>query len=284
MSDALFLARLYAQEHPGEAAQVLENLPPEDTAAYLNELSPGDAVRIMEHLFPGYLVRCFAHSPAGQAAERLDLLSSFRACQVLRMSREDVRDSLLAHLPKKRQKLLKRQITFRPDTVGAWMSEAAPLISDEATVRDALDHARDTGPHDSHHLYVIQRDGGYVGAVEIHRLINEPPENRITQLLDARVETVLAQAPLASVKALAAWHHANALPVVNTANQVEGLLKAEDLQAASESAHPDTVNTSMFESLVPLFMLAATAWVRGMVALPFLESPKTPPKENNHDR
>lgn len=285
MSDALRLSRQYLSEHPAEAAQVLETLRPEDAAEYLAELAPEEAAPLMEQLLPQYLAQCFRHWPPKTAMERLDLLSPFRACHVLRTFGMEDRHALLNLLPKKKRNALKHQITFRTDTVGAWMVEAAPIFSEKAVVQEALDHVRESGPYEGHHFFVIKRDGTFLGAVEIHRLLHEPPGRPVIQLLDPRIEPVLVQAPLTTARTLAAWQYTNALPVINTHNQVEGLLKAEHLQAALESGHAETREGSMFESLVSIYLLAATAWVRGMVSLPFLEPPATPSsKEDGHDR
>ncbi|CAI2717113.1 magnesium transporter MgtE N-terminal domain-containing protein [Nitrospina watsonii] len=285
MSDALHFTRHYLKGHAGDAARVLEELGPADSAAYLASLPAEEAARVMDQLFPWYLGECFIHLSPKAASERLDLLSSFRACHVLRQSDETLRQQLLHNLPKKKQKTLSRQITFRPDTVGYWMAVSLPMVSDRTTVQEALDHFRRIGQSEGHHFFVMQHNGQYVGAVELGRLIHEPPNHPVTSLLDPRVEPVLVQAPLISVRSLDAWHHTNALPVVNVNNEVEGLLKVEQMREALETVKKESVDTSLFESMVPLFLLATSAWVRGMVALPFLEPPKPPPsKENAHDR
>ncbi|MCF8719475.1 magnesium transporter MgtE N-terminal domain-containing protein [Nitrospina gracilis] len=285
MNDTLAFTRSYLAEYPVEAARVLEGMDSRDSAAYLASMEPEEAAWVMEQMLPWYLEQCVAHWTPEQAAERLDLLSSFRACHVLRLSDADSRKRLLEALPKKKQKVLSRQITFRPDTVGHWMEEPLPVVSEQATVQDALDQLRRAGPNERQHFFVMQRNGRYVGAVEIARLLQESPNRQVTELLDPRVEPVLVQAPLTTVRTFPAWHHAHALPVLNVDHQLEGVLKEAQVREALDTGQVIVEDTSLFESLVPLFLLAATAWVRGMVSLPFLEPPKPPAtKENEHER
>ncbi|WP_371828203.1 CBS domain-containing protein, partial [Nitrospina gracilis] len=256
-------------------------MPPQDSAAYLLSMEPEDAAPVMEELLPWYLAQCLGHWTTQEAAERVGLLSSYRASHVLRLSDSDFRKRLLDELPKKKQKILSRQVTFRSDAVGHWMSEPLSVVSDSATVQETLDQLRRTGSGEGQHFFVMQRSGYYVGAVEISRLLQESPDCPVTELLDPHVEPVLVQAPLTTVRALPAWHHARVLPVLNVDHQLEGVLKAAQVREALGTGKAVVEDTSLFESLVPLFLLAATAWVRGMVSLPFLEPPKSPSVKEN---
>ncbi|MGP0565458.1 MULTISPECIES: magnesium transporter MgtE N-terminal domain-containing protein [unclassified Nitrospina] len=285
MNDAIEFTRHYLSAFPGEAARVLEAMPPKDSAAYLASMEPEDAAPVMEELLPWYLVQCMSHWTTREAAERIELLSSYRASHTLRLSDADSRKRLLEALPKKKQKALSRQITFRPDSVGHWMSEPLPVVSDSATVEEALDQLRRAESSEGQYFFVMQRNGSYVGAVEIARLLQEPPDRPVTELLDPRIEPVLVQAPLTTVRAFPAWHHAHALPVLNVDHQLEGVLKAAQVREALDTGQANVEDASLFESLVPLFLLATTAWVRGMVSLPFLEPPRPAPvKEDDHER
>jgi len=285
MTDPLNFTLHFLAHHVEEAARVLEKLSPEDTSNYLEELGPKEAQPVMENLLPWYLARCLAEMETKTAVEHLNTLSSFRASRVLRLLEPRQRREVLEGLPGKKKRTLVRQMEFPLNTVGGWMDAFVPTLPETATVGEALDYTRQMGPHAINHLFVMRRDGHYIGGVPIGKLIYESEHRPVKDLLDPNLNELPAQATLASVRFDPAWNHSNALPVVNGARQVEGLLRAEQVQEGlGETEQSDSESGSLLMGLVPLFTIVARAWVQALVALPFMEEPQTKPTEGKHGR
>ncbi len=286
MSDSLNFSLHYLTNHVDEAARILEKISPEDTATYLEELGPQAAQKVTEALLPWYRARCLAEMESDVAVQHLDMLSSFRASRVLRLVESSLRRTMLGGLSAKKRKKLLRQMEFPLNTVGGWMDAFVPTLPDSATVGEALGYTRQMGEQQPmHHLFVIRRDGHYVGGVAIGKLIYESENRLMKEILDPHLQELPAQATLVSVRFHPAWNHSNALPVVNNERQIEGLLRAEQFkEGLGETESVETESGSLLMGLVPLFTIAASAWVQALVALPFVQESQSANSERKYDR
>ncbi len=281
MNDSTELTHEYLRKHPVEAAPVLEGIDSVDAAAFLAETPASLASGVMDQMLPWVVAECMQHMETTSAAERLRLLSSFRAFRVLLLLPEKNRNNLLAQLPGSQQRSLKRQMVFPSNTVGAWMDTFVPTLPDTASVEEALAYARRLRKHWNHYLCLMHRDGSFRGMASLSSIISAPNNKPLYYLVDPDVRALSSQATLLSVRFHPSWDRASALPVVNPQSRIVGLLNQEQLREGLGSARPvSPVETGWATGLVPLVTTAAMAWTQGLISLALGETDLTDDDEN----
>ncbi|MCA9484600.1 MAG: magnesium transporter [Nitrospina sp.] len=268
MSDSLDLTHEYLGRYPAEAAPVLEGMDSDDAAAFLSETPAPLASSVMDQMLPWVVAECIQQMEASPAAERLRLLSSFRAFRVLLLIPEKTRNDLMVLLPRRQQRDLRRQMDFPSNTVGAWMDTFAPTLPDTSTVEEALAYARRLRKHWNHYLCLMSRDGAFRGMVSLSSIISAPNNKPLYYLVDPEVRALSSQATLLSVRFHASWDRASALPVVNAQSRIVGLLNQEQLREGLGTARTTTpVETGWATGLMPLITTAAMAWTQSLISL-----------------
>lgn len=252
MRESPALSEAFAAAHPLEAAQVLERLPAAQTAAYLSQLPARVAAGVVKRMAPPYSARC---------AEALDEPTLMALAEMLG---PQPTAALLTHLPPDRQaKTLERLpvavavaarllIGYPPETAGAWM-EPWPLgLAADMPAEDAAAELKrfDGALHDV--VFVVEGEWRLVGMVTAGALLRAQPREPLSHIMRKPAPCVPALAPVASLRATAAWDELPALAVVERGNRLVGALTRVALARALAAARPQPVSQMAGETLTAL--------------------------------
>src|SRR5260370_570114 len=105
---------------------------------------------------------------------------------------QDRRLPVLNLLPAAKQLKIKRLLGYNPSTAGGLMNPDFAALPADATVGEALTRVRESelAPQQLLTLWVIDADGGLVGAVLASELIRAPAGDGVTSLIETAVPTV----------------------------------------------------------------------------------------------
>ncbi|NVO13817.1 MAG: magnesium transporter [Rhodoplanes sp.] len=186
--------------------EILDELPPQTVVEGVRDLDSDDAVYILEDL------------PEKEQAE------------------------ILEQLPSLDQVALRRSLQYPDDSAGRRMQSEYVAVPPTWTVGHTIDYLRENEelPERFFELYVVDGDYKLLGAVALDLLLRTRRPTRVSELMDAGRRRVLATADQEEVARLFERYNLIALPVVDEADRLAGVITVDDVvDVIEEEAEKD---------------------------------------------
>jgi magnesium transporter len=206
----------------------LPRLDLENSADILEELEEEEAAEIAARLKAEELARILDEMEPDEAADLLGDIAPERVDRVLAVMEEpeDVRP-LLIH----------------PDeSAGGLMTSADITLHKEVTAAEAIAHLRVISPESEtvYYLFVVDEEMQLVGVVSLRQIVVSPPSTLIKDIMDPDVIHVRADADQEEAARLMSRYDLLALPVVDDAGCLLGVITHDDLvEVLEEEATED---------------------------------------------
>ena len=196
--------------------QLLKGLGDKDIAEILDEMSPDDRTELFEEL-PGKVVR-----------RLLNLLS-----------------------PEERA-IAQKLLGYPEDSIGRLMTPEYVAIKTHWSVNDVLEHIRKFG-HNSetlNTLYVVEKGGKLIDDIDVKEILLAKPETKVSELMDHQFIALSALDDQEESVQVFQKHDRVALPVVNSAGILVGIVTIDDVfDVAEEEATEDMQKLAAVEAL-----------------------------------
>lgn len=180
-----------------EAAQrlaLLESLPPEQTAAILARIPVDDAVFVVESL------------------------------------PRDLHDRVLELVDVKELADVQTQLGYRAGSAGRLMDTEFFALAENETVRAAIAALQEKRDVEMvFYLYVVDRDAHLVGVTSLRQLLLSKPDQTLGEIMQRSVIKVNVTTDQEEVAGLAARYDLLAIPVVDDANHLAGIVTVDDI-------------------------------------------------------
>jgi len=210
-------ADLFGELPPTEQDQLLPRLDLENSADILEELEEEEAAEIAARLEAEDLARILDEMEPDEAADLLGDIPLEQATEALAAMEEpeEVRP-LLVHAD---------------ESAGGLMTSARVMLHKEMTVEGAIAYLRAAAPEsdDVYYLFVVDEEVRLVGVVSLRQMVVVPPWTRVGEIMDPDVFHVRADADREEAARLMARYDLLALPVVDQAHRLLGLITHDDL-------------------------------------------------------
>ena len=230
MDSDLLISSRFIDEHPVDAARILEQLPIEDTAAFLKEVSPRLAAAVMGRMDSMTAARYLEWLGAKQAAGILGNLRLEIASLLLRRSDERTRETILDFVPREVAEPLRSVLNFSEDTAGALMDPRVFTLFDDGCVKEALKHMRKRPQHLIYYVYVLNRDQLFTGYTNLRELMLADPNAQIASVMHTDMGHLSPKLNRTAILEHPDWHRFHALPVVNGKGVLLGTLGYQTLR------------------------------------------------------
>jgi Mg/Co/Ni transporter MgtE len=219
-----------------------------DVAQSLRDLPDDRRLRVAAELDDDRLADVIAELPDEEQTNILEALNIERAATVLEEMDPDDAADLLGELPDDKADVLlelmdpeesepvRRLMSFSPDTVGALMTSEAIILSPQATVAEALAHARNPEvPLSLSSLIFVVRPpqatptGRYLGCVHLQKLLREPPSSLVGGLLDLDLPALHPDDSEETAARYFATYNLVSAPVLDEDHHLLGVVGVDDL-------------------------------------------------------
>ena len=262
------LAVTFLQEHPPEAALVLERMPADHRAAVVRDARTAAAPALGEML-PSAVADCVARLDAVDAAPALDNLALDRAVAVLRRLPGDAALRTIEALPADKQEQLRRVLGYPEGTAGALMDPMVPELPVDVSVAEARVRLRRAGQGLLHYVYVVDRSRILVGVLEISDLLRAGGRTPVRRVMRDPDHTLPAWMPAAAVRTHPGWDSAPMMPVTDEAGRLLGALRYETLrrlEREGDAGRSGQLATATVGALGELFHLGLAGFIEGVAA------------------
>ena len=271
MADAWDLSVTFVQNHPAEAARVLEALAGADARAFLERLPAALGARVLGAMLPTAAARLLNGLDEASAHTLLDAASTQTAVSVLRHVPEPVRTRLVASLPAGAALAAQLLLGYPDSTVGAWTDPDFVSAHPTTSVQQILSRIRDEGTANLHQVYVTDSDRRVLGCVGFEALLRARSSEALAHCMSAVPTTLSVLMPIASARDLPAWERAIALPVVDHDRHLIGVLRRhallQGLRAQLRPAAQERQAGSFVEALAAGYWHVVSALSGATIAL-----------------
>lgn len=219
------LAEAIADLDTDELRTVLAVLGTERAADVVSELDPDEAVDLLEQL------------SQAEAADVLEQMEPDDAADVVGEWREEDEgrvERVLAEMEADEAADVRQLLEYPDDTAGGIMTTDFLAVPATASVQEAVQRLRVTDedelpPESASYLYVTEEDGRLLGVVPWHRLVRSGERVSIGALMEPQLVSVRVRDDQERVANVVREHHLLAVPVVDEARRLVGIITADDV-------------------------------------------------------
>jgi magnesium transporter len=215
--------------HPADSAEVLAELEPEQQGAILERIKAEDLAEVFEQLDEEDMADVAQHLDTETLADVLDEMEPDMAADFLGELEPEQAAELIEQMDEPEE--VTSLLVFEPDTAGGIMNAPPPSLRRFWTVEEAIRFIKDQYRDETqfYYLYVLDRYGHLIGVVSLRALILAQAEQSIEEIMDNTVISVRAEADQEAVARLLQRYDLVALPVVDEAGKLIGIVHVDDV-------------------------------------------------------
>lgn len=237
------LIRTYFEQSPSAAARILETMSEEEVVEVPRVLPSGLAARAVQQLQSNYAATLLNDAGVELVKEIVKEMEPEHAASILLHLSEEARARFLEHLPRKRRREIREQLTFPKGSVGRLMSRQFLSLRKHITAKSAIARIRLLAKKGSSasYAYVVDERNHLAGVMNMRELMLAEPEQTLAEIiqpgevftLDSFMSSEDAASELSKRRYFAA-------PVVDAEKRLLGVVRAEQLiQGVREDAAED---------------------------------------------
>jgi magnesium transporter len=224
------VARLLDRMHPADVVQTLKDLPLPERRTFID--------LFLAHGRAGEFV---AALPAPVVQETLEQVGDDRVAALVTRQAPDEAADLLGLLPEDRAEAvlklldegisanLDRLMTYGRTTAGGMMTTRFVALEGHTRVSEAIARIRSEPEAEMvFYLYVIDEAGRLEGVVSLRQLVLARPEQELRSIMNTKVLRVRVDHPRSEVAEVISNYNLLAVPVVDSANVLAGIVTVDD--------------------------------------------------------
>jgi magnesium transporter len=221
---------------PPETARAISRLPAEKQLRLLSLLRPGDAADVIEDMPDVQAADMVEDMPSAQAAAIMEELSSDHLVDVLGEMDEDASQAILANMDRQDAKEARILLEHAPDSAGGLMIVEYLAYTVDNTIQDVLDDLQDNRRKyiDYHvqYIYVIDREEKLAGVLRLQNLLLTAQQTRLNQIMLPSPLSVSDKASLKELHEFFEEHHLFGVPVVDDRRRLTGVVLPDAIEEA----------------------------------------------------
>lgn len=229
--DASKAGEMLVEDHPADIARFLSELANEQLKALFYTLEPKLASEVVAELGDEARDVILEDMESKRVGEIVDHMASDDAADLLgALSDEDAR-KVLDLIPEDDSRQVKSLLAFEEDTAGGLMQTEIASVRSDASVQSAIGMLRENrdDTEDIHNIFVVDANERLSGVLPIRRLVLEPPETLIANIMDVDIISVHVDEDQEEVAKIFKKYGLLSLPVIDNFDRVVGRVTVDDI-------------------------------------------------------
>ncbi len=219
--------------HAADLADVAEALPIEQVRTLLRVLPSDRGADVLEYLDEELRAELLEAMPAAQAAKLVSEMTPDDRVDVLEELEEHRAEEILAEISPEARRETEALLAYEPDTAGGLMTTEFVQVAETLTVDEALANVRRiarAGRREAMHaIYVTDERRALRGVMSLGELLAAPEGARVADIAWEEVVSVPATADRADVAQLTSDYDLVAVPVIDAAGRLVGVVTVDDV-------------------------------------------------------
>lgn len=226
------LGRLLQKTRVTDLAVVLSSFAEKDQHRVFERL-PDAATKadLIVHMQPPFGKRVLDPLAAEEAAAILSEMATDDAADILQDLEETQRDKVLELLDTDDKEEVEDLMAYGDDTAGGIMLPEFVALPADTTAEEALIALREKADdvEMANYIYVTSAEGQLLGVLSLRKLVTAPPHKRIRDFMETDVIAVSPETDQEAVAKLVSDHGLLAVPVVDEAQHLLGIVTIDDV-------------------------------------------------------
>jgi len=227
--------------HSADIATALLDLAPAAQLLLLALLDDEKAAEVLAEVEEPIIESLLKGLELTRLVRLLDCMDPDDAADILEQLPEESRAGVVSRLDEQTRRSVTLLSGYAPDSAGGVMTTEVVAVGSNETVASALGKLRDAEQTEAMSItFVVDPAGSLVGFVDLKQLFNAEPEDMVAGVMDRDVVSIEAEADQEDAARLMEHYHITALPVVDVAGRLKGLITADDIiEVLAEEASED---------------------------------------------
>ena len=217
--------------HPGEIAEILEELDPGQRQSMVAGMDPETAEEALEETDYDVQKAIFESLEPERAADILEEMEPSIAADLLSDLDETASEQIIQNFEYEDERAeVAELMTYEEETAGALMTTDDRELSEDQTVEDALALLRSNAEEIEayYYVYVHDDDGVLLGAVSLRSLLTTDPALQLGNILSGRLISVAPDTGLHEIAELFLTYNFLFIPVVDDKGVQKGVVSFKD--------------------------------------------------------
>ncbi len=281
---AIEIARLLAEGDAESVRGFLESQELADVAAYLEELDtePGlaavrllplhDQAEVMGYLRPTSQLVMATQMGRRELARLMSAMSHDERADLYKQLDDEVQEAILPALSKAEREDLRRLASFEEGTVGSIMTSDYATLRPEMTAAQAIEalRAQALEAETVYTAYIVDDARHLIGVVSLRDLLMARPRQQVSDIMDTEPVWIRAGAEQEEAARMIARYDFIALPVLDEAGRLVGIVTADDAMDVAEDETTEDIHkggmvapieTSVAEATIAVLYKARIYWL-----------------------
>ena len=223
--------RLLEGMHPADLADIVEDLSPKDRESIFENIDSEVAAEALSEVDPDIQASILESLETEKAAEIVEEMSPDEAANVLGGLEEETTQEILDEMQHEPKSEVTELLEFEEDTAGGMMNTEYVALHESATVADAIRElkANEELLESLNTIFLLDASERLMGAVPLARLFLHEGATPLRELAVETLIDVPVDEQQDRVTELFDKYNLLALPVVNEARKLAGVITADDI-------------------------------------------------------
>ena len=255
------LSNAFMENHPREAAIVLEGLAAQDAASVLDAVTPEVAAPVLQEMASAVGTECLLACSRVRSGRIMAALPLDVSARLLRGLEAEQRNQVFAQTPDEIRRALSLLLQHTENTAGALMDPRVLALPDDLTIAEARKRARRHSRLLGYYLYVTRRDLTLSGTLTLRELMVAPGSSVLGGVAHRPVERIASSEGRKAILTHPGWRRFHAMPVVDESDRLVGVIRYEtirELEAGRDGEGPQGA-MSLAVALGELYWVGATS-------------------------
>lgn len=278
------LREMLAENNAQELKEFCEAIHPARTADFMEGLSPQEVWQVLEHTDLTHRAEIFQFldietqvqiiegQDRAQMATLIAAIAPDDRVDILHNVNEKVVDELLALIPSDDRRDILHLRSYPEGTAGAIMTTEVATLSEEMTVRQAVDHLQKiTEQFETiYYLFIVDESNHLRGLVSARKLLSNigRPNTKMGELMETALVTAEVDDDQQEVAQKVARYDLLAIPVVDAERKMRGIITHDDvIDVMQEEATADAHRAAAVAPLTLGYLetrVLTLVWKRGL--------------------
>jgi len=239
--DKSALRELLGNQRSSDIAEVVEFVDNEHRRVIFDAMDKPTSAEVLEKVDEATRSELFELLKKEELCSILSELDPDDAADILSELSEEERAALLESIPPAESAEIKELMSYSEDSAGGIMDPVVISVQEDATVAEAVNKIRAAEiDEDFYSVYVVDKNGRFVGDVRIRFLLIRPENKRIGDLVDPDTIYVTVDMDQEEVRNIFSKNDLIVAPVLENDNKLVGRITADRIiEVAEEEAAED---------------------------------------------
>lgn len=219
-----------ADLHPADLAEIISDLSRAESSKFLDTLDLETAADTLEAVEPEFQASLVEGMSDEKVADLLEEMAPDEAADLLHELPEERSQELLNLMEDAEAEDVRKLLAFPEDSAGGIMTTEYVAVPRGISAEQALAYLRENADEAEtiFYVYVTDSDGQLAGVFSLQDLVLAKPRTPVDEFMHSRIVSVRPDASQEEVAEVVAKYNLLAVPVVDEANRLHGIVTADD--------------------------------------------------------